>query len=51
MKTSDLKIYIRLAMLDLGYDPHEKLPTSKIALEIKLKSLRGEQRERNIKNG
>jgi hypothetical protein len=43
MKIDDIKIEIRLALLDLGRDPHEKLPTKRPALEAKRDLLRIEQ--------
>lgn len=43
MKINDIKIEIRLAMLDLGRDPHAKLPTKRPALEAMRNLLRIEQ--------
>jgi hypothetical protein len=43
VKLDDLKIGIRLALLDLGRDPQEKLPTSREALTAKLDGLRSAQ--------
>jgi hypothetical protein len=46
MTRSDLCIHIRLALLSLGRDPHEKLPREKAALEAKFDLLRIEQKRR-----
>lgn len=43
MRLSDTKIEIRLAMLDLGRDPHVKLPTKRAPLEAMRDVLRIEQ--------
>lgn len=49
MKIADIKIEIRLALLDLGRDPYEKLPTKRAALEAKRDLLRIEQ-ARSVKS-
>ena len=43
MKIADIQIEIRLALLDLGRDPHEKLPAKRPALEAMRDILRIEQ--------
>lgn len=46
MTNRDLGIHIRLALLDLGRDPNQKLPRTSKDLSAMLKGLRQEQNQR-----
>lgn len=48
MRNSDIAINIRLALLDLGRDPKQKLPRTQAALKQMLAGLRVEQKEKRI---